>query len=608
MKEKTAIIETNKSLLEIISPMVIEEKHGSINIGDNHCKTYGVIQYPPMVDYGWLSRLANLPSTVVSFTFSPIENGAFLDALSHNIRQKHGDAEVAKDPLARQRAEKAATDGENLLVRIDQHNETVGLLTTVVMTMAQEQELFKRMCKRVESMFSFLKLKHRTLACNQLEGYRQVAPFHISQNSLEETYGRIMPLSSLMGGFPFSSSGLNDGTGYYLAKDSSGSLVILNLWRRDNDRTNSGIVVMGIGGTGKSTATKHIIMSEFMTGTRIIAIDPEDEYKDLCSHLDGDFVNASGGKGGRINPLQIRPAPTVEDGDDDLYRDDGNGIGAMALHIKTLEVFFSLYLPSLGDMQKAVLKDNLIELYNKFGITWSTDITKLGNEDFPIMSDLYTLLKEKADSTALKESERILTEELAMMLKDVAHGSDSFLWNGHTTINTNSPFVCLSTHGLENNSDAVKRSQYFLLLLWCWQEMSRDRNEKVLLVCDEAYLMIDPNVPQSLAFLRNISKRARKYEAGIMIISHSVVDFLDPSVKKYGQALLDIPTYKLLFGTDGQNLIETANLYKLTEAMQDLLAAKQRGTALFMAGAKQIQVQFDIPQSRLDAMGSAGGR
>jgi hypothetical protein len=35
----------------------------------------------------------------------------------------------------------------------------------------------------------------------------------------------------------------------------------------------------------------------------------------------------------------------------------------------------------------------------------------------------------------------------------------------------------------------------------------RNRDERVLLICDETYLMIDPNVPQSLVFLRNVEKR-----------------------------------------------------------------------------------------------------
>jgi len=120
--------------------------------------------------------------------------------------------------------------------------------------------------------------------------------------------------------------------------------------------------------------------------------------------------------------------------------------------------------------------------------------------------------------------------------------------------------------------------------------------------------MIDPNVPQSLVFLRNVEKRARKYEAGIAIISHSVVDFLDPRIKMYGQALLDIPCYKILMGCDGKNLIETKELYNLTDAEEELLSRKKRGNALLMIGSKRLHVNFEIPEYKLNFMGKAGGR
>lgn len=168
--------------------------------------------------------------------------------------------------------------------------------------------------------------------------------------------------------------------------------------------------------------------------------------------------------------------------------------------------------------------------------------------------------------------------------------------------------VLANTHDLQNASDNVKRTQYLNLLSWCWEEMSRDRNERCLLVCDEAYLMIDPQVPQSLVFLRNVEKRARKYEAGLAIISHSVVDFLAPEVKMYGQALLDIPCYKILMGCDGKNLQETKDLYNLTDAEQELLESKRRGHALFIIGSKRLHVNFEIPAYKFSYMGKAGGR
>ena len=74
----------------------------------------------------------------------------------------------------------------------------------------------------------------------------------------------------------------------------------------------------------------------------------------------------------------------------------------------------------------------------------------------------------------------------------------------------------------------------------------------------------------------------------------------------YGQALLDIPCYKVLFGADGQNLKELSDLYNLTEAEKELLLAKKRAVALFCCGAKRLSVKFDL-QHKLKYI-SGGGR
>ena len=95
------------------------------------------------------------------------------------------------------------------------------------------------------------------------------------------------------------------------------------------------------------------------------------------------------------------------------------------------------------------------------------------------------------------------------LLYDIAKGADSFIWNGHSTINSQSQFLCLDTNALQGTSDSMKRTQYFNLLTYCWEQMSHDRSEKVMLICDEAYLMIDHEVPQSLIYLRNVMKRGR---------------------------------------------------------------------------------------------------
>lgn len=42
---------------------------------------------------------------------------------------------------------------------------------------------------------------------------------------------------------------------------------------------------------------------EYMKGIKIIVIDPESEYREMCQNLKGDWINEVGGEGGMINPL-----------------------------------------------------------------------------------------------------------------------------------------------------------------------------------------------------------------------------------------------------------------------------------------------------------------
>ncbi len=593
----------NNALLNVITPMGLDFTKNGLSVGENYGKIYGVTRYPQTADIGWLSKITNIPSTVVSIGFNPIDNGSLISAINRSVTQQRGIAEGARDALSRQRAEKAADDGEKIIKQIDQEGETVGLMSVSVMPFAKDEKTFKKVCRRAESSVSILKCKMRAIPNLQKESFMNLSPSFPNQSKIESILQRIVPFSTFIGGFPFASTGFNDGQGYYFAQDASGSLVVVDPWKRGNDRTNTNFVIMGNSGTGKSTCIKHILQSEYMKGTKILVIDPESEYKDLCKNLNGDVINAVGGSRGMINPLQVRPSPRDDESDKDKLYTDEYGLNDLALHMKNLEIFFNLYIPSISDMQRACLKKALIELYEKFGIVWDTDVSKLSDEQFPIFKDLHDLVSEKA-----KNEERKDYADLEVLLTDIATGSDSFLWNGHSTIKTDTNFICLDTHELQETSDHIKRTQYFNILTYCWEQMSKNREERVMLICDEAYLMIDQKVPQSPVYLRNVMKRARKYEGSLAIISHSVIDFLSESIKQYGQALLDVPCYKILLGTDGPNLKETAKLYDLTEAEQELLLARKRGHALFMVGAKRLHINFEIPEYKMKYMGNAGGR
>ena len=281
----------------------------------------------------------------------------------------------------------------------------------------------------------------------------------------------------------------------------------------------------------------------------------------------------------------------------------------LALYIQQLRLFFALYFgkEEYTAEIRTVLEQTLVRLYEKFNITWNTDISNLENKDFPIMEDLY----EMAVVMASEEEDQYLKDlrnKLVLKLYSCGKGADRYIWNGHTTLDPKSNFIDLDVSNLQESDDNVRRAQYYNLTMWGWQQMSADRSEKVLFGVDEGYLFVDTGNPDMMKFLRNISKRARKYEGGLVFICHSVVDILDPEVKRYGQAILDNACYKFLMGTDGKNLKETQELFNLSDKELAVLSAKSRGQGVFMVGNMRINLTVDIMDEILEMFGSAGGR
>jgi hypothetical protein len=204
-KNAPDIAPVNQALLNVITPMGLEVRRNSLVIGENTGRVYGVVKYPQKVDMGWLSRITNIPSTIVSIGFKPIDNSALITAISKSIIQNRAAADSAKDPLTRQRAEKAAEDGDKIMLQIDQNGETVGLMSISIMPIARDDKNFSKVTRRVDSVLGVLKCKGRVLASLQKEGLRNISPSFPTIGKIENIIQRIVPMSTFMGGFPFAS-------------------------------------------------------------------------------------------------------------------------------------------------------------------------------------------------------------------------------------------------------------------------------------------------------------------------------------------------------------------------------------------------------------------
>lgn len=606
-------VKINNALLNVISPIGFKYYKDHMEIGENTATAYGITKWNENVDYGWMEPLMNIPGTVASITYDPLPEGEAMDVINNNMIVLNRKLNETMDPLQQKKLQVAVENSDKMLDNLCRNDESVGAVTSTIMAVSQN-EYIEKIDSRIKGEMKKGKHRFRKLASLQKQCYQHISPCYIKNKEICEVLEKPAPLRSVLGGFPFASSGFNDGSGYVFASLTSSSNVansnmILDIWKRGQDRNNSNIVIMGEPGSGKSTKLKDLETDEFMMGTKIIVIDPEREQKTWCKKMGGSWINAGGGSG-RINPLQVRALPSDPDEDPE---DKEDGLPSLAAYLMHLRAWFQMAYPDLTSAQVNELERILIKTYARFGMTWDTDFenARFKPTDYPIMSDVLEDLTLTLEEVKNKEDERN-RKECLLALRDVldnmVNGSTQFLWNGHSTIDLNSDVVVLDTHDLQDTPDNIKAAQYYNILTWVWVEASKNRKERVMIVADEAYLMIDQRIPQALIFLRNGFKRCRKYEIAFVLVSHSVVDFLHESIKLYGQAILDAASIKILMGCDGQNLKDTVEQYKLTEAEEETLAVKQRGMAIMIIGRMHMKVMFEIADYKWQYFGSAGGR
>jgi len=581
--------EPNYELIDLITPTGgLEFERNKIYFGNRFCKVYTIVHYPSNVEMKWLGNLVNNIGAIFSINIEPTDNTELIDSLDSRIRDASGLAKIAKNESSRQLKEKEIEEASEIISRMIENNEVVSYLTIYILISSEEEEELKRKCKEVEMEVQRQKLKIRNLTNYLLmDGFKAVAPFFTIQTELSKNFKRNILTSTLTGGFLFNTETFIDQEGYYWGISQSGGIIIFNIWKQDLGRGNSNMIVVGSSGSGKSMSVKHMIINELPT-TKQLIIDPENEYAYLCNNLKGKIVACDGSEGGILNPLQVRN-----------NRDDESGKNSLSLHFQFLQTFFQILYPSLTEIEFSKLDLVLEELYQNFNINQNTDVSKLKNTDFPILEDLYFLMEKKNT----KNPDEIL-EKLLALIRPICIGQASIIWNGYTNIEVDTRLTVFNTSTMQKFQIQYKRAQYYNILSYAWDILSKDVNERTMLIADECHILVDPNIPQTLEYVRYISKMARKHNSSIVVLTQSIEDFLNEKIRLYGQSLLTNSTYKMFFKTDGKDLKDIVTTFKLTEQEEKMLLNANVGECLFMAGTRKIYIMFKLFQHELEFIDS----
>lgn len=533
---------------------------------------------------GWLAKLTEDVGAIFSINIEPIDNAQLIEHLDARIRDASSLSKIAKNESIKQVREAEVKEASEIIGRMINNNEVVSYLTIYICISAQnEQDLISK-CKEVERVVQKLKLKIRPVTNFLLKsGFKAVAPFFTIQKDLTEYFKRNILTSSFTGGFLFNTNTFIDKEGYCFGINQNGGIIIFNIWKKDYDRTNSNMVIVGSSGSGKSLATKHIIYNE-LPRTKLLIIDPEAEYTYLAKNLKGKIIECGGSNSGyTLNPLQVR-----------INKDDEENLNALAIHFQFLHTFFEILFPSLTDIEFSILDRVLEELYLKFNITTNTDVSRLENTEFPLLEDLYYLLENKNKVEYKPEYEKLLS-----LIRPISIGQASSLWNGYTDITVDTGLTIFNTKNMQEFQIQYKRAQYYNIMSYAWEIISKNKDEFDCLIADECHVLVDPNIPQTLEYVRNISKRARKYNSSIIVITQSIEDFLNEKIKLYGQSLLANSTYKLFFKMDGQDLRDVVKVFSLSKKEEELIYNAKRGECLLSAGNRKIFVNVKVPHKEL---------
>ena len=370
--------------------------------------------------------------------------------------------------------------------------------------------------------------------------------------------------------------------------------------KKENNRNNANLIILGSSGSGKSTAAKLLIRSHIRNGYKVICVDPEGELDEMCAKVGGSYLDlGKGGKFGMINPLEIVPDSDLDDTSQDL------GYTVLTSGLQSLKAFMKYYSPSIEEDVLEMFSEVVRDTYKRYKIDNNTDFTSLKSEDFPIFSDVYATIKGRLLSMPDKTRERDVMERLELKIRPLV-GELEYFFNGHTTLKIDSNIIVFNIKELMNSDENIRNALFFNILKFAWG-LSLDKSTTTVLSVDEAHVLLSTRNELGAEFLAQMQRRARKYNTGTIIITQQPTDFAAPNVLVHGKAIFDNAAYYLVMGLKKQATDDLGKLIDLNESEIESIKYYNQGEGLFVCGNRRMRINVVCTQEELDSFGSGGG-
>ena len=573
-------------------------------ISDKYATILTVVSFPRYIQPGYLSTLTSMSGIKIVIKHIPVPFSTMSKMLNKQVADLKEKYQRERDQVMRERIRQDAESLEYYTSMLAASQARIFDFQMHIMITSDTKEDLELKKVNVKNYLDAMELKAISLRFEQEKVLKSILPIFPSQE-IEDRIGTPIPSVTLAAMYPFIFDSIKDpGLSTLLGVDFSGGVILFNQFlykiKKENNRNNANMIILGTSGSGKSTAAKLMLRTHIRNGCQIVAIDPENEYSEITRAFGGDQVDiGKGGEFGLINPLEV-----VIDADEEEIK-QGLGYTILTRTLQFLKAFMKYYDPSIQEDVLTMFSEVVQDTYKRFGIDFNTDFSGFTSKDYPTFSDVYATIKGRLMSMTEQTQERDIMERLELKIRPIVKEL-KFYFDGHTTIDGNSDFMVFNIKELMNSDSNVKNALFFNVLKYAWG-LCLDTSVDTVLMIDEAHVLLGDHNSLGADFLAQVQRRARKYNTGTIIITQQPSDFSSPDVITQGKAIFDNASYYLVMGLKKQAVEDLSLLIDLNEGEKESIKRYSQGEALFVCGNRRMRINVAVTKNELDSFGSGGG-
>ena len=587
-----------------IAPKGLEFRPSDFFISDKYATILTVVSFPKFINPGYLSNLTSMSGIKIVIKHIPVPFSIISKMLNKQIAELKVKYQEERDRTMQEKIRIDYESLESFVTMLAGSQAKIFDFQMHIMITADTKDELELKKTNVKNYLEAMEMRGVALRFEQEKVLKSIIPIFPKQD-IEDRVGTPIPSVTIAAMYPFIFDSVKDpGNSALLGVDFSGGVILFNQFlykiKKENNRNNANLILLGTSGSGKSTAAKLLLRNHIRNGCQIVAIDPENELEEMTKTFGGDAIDlGKGGEYGMINPLQI-----VIDADEEEIR-QGLGYTVLTRTLQFLKAFMKYYDPSIEEDVLTLFSEVVQDTYKRFGIDFDKDFYNFTAQDYPTFSDVYETIKAILLSMTDHTHERDIMERLELKIRPLTKDL-KYYFDGHTTITHESDFITFNIRELMNAEENIKNALFFNILKYAWG-LCLDKEVDTILMVDEAHVLLGDSNTLGADFLAQVQRRARKYNSGTIIITQQPSDFAAKDVLMQGKAIFDNASYYLIMGLKKQAAEDLGLLIDLNDSEKESIKQYSQGEALFVCGNRRMRINVVVTPEELSSFGSGGG-